>query len=451
VAAASASLKVQMTLANPERWGLGARLFIIGALAALLVSSLGGWALRQSVQDSLYKSFGQRLDEKAQRLIAEMVLLPGSGLGLAPKRNNDEFGRIFSGWYWQIEGAGEALGSRSLWDTSLDTASARPIAGNHGLQRLPGPQDMPLLGRAHPFSIDGRQVILHVYGPAGEIEEELEHLENILLITQLLLVGALLLINFLQLRLGLAPLRRLRNRLSAVRAGDAERIGSGYGADLNPLAGELDLLLARNAKIVARARGHAADLSHALKKPLSILNSDAAIQQQPLLRQQVAAMVRLIDRHLARAGSGAGELRPIAIAERIIGLINLMRRLHQERPIDWQLDVADDLQWRGEPTDFEEMLGNVLDNAGKWAARTVLVRAVANAGNVVITVADDGPGLPQEQIEQIGVRGQRFDESVEGSGLGLVITADIAETYGGEMKLGRAEQGGLLVTLRLDS
>jgi signal transduction histidine kinase len=438
-----------MALANPERWGLGARLFVIGALAALLVSSLGGWVLRQQVQDSLYKSFGQRLDEKAQRLIAEMVVLPGGGLGLAPGRNNDEFGRIFSGWYWQLESAGEVLGSRSLWDSSLNTASARPIAGNPPLQRLNGPQDIPLLGRAHPVASDGQQAILHVYGPAGEIEEELAQLESILLITQLLLVGALLLISFLQLRLGLAPLRRLRNRLSAVRAGDAERIGSGYGADLNPLAGELDLLLARNAKIVARARGHAADLSHALKKPLSILNSDAAIQQQPMLRQQVTSMSRLIDRHLARAGSGAGEIRPIAIGERIASLVALMRRLHQERPLNWHVSVADDLHWRGEPTDFEEMLGNLLDNACKWAASKVSVDAVASATEIVITITDDGPGLSTEQIEQIGIRGRRFDESIEGSGLGLVITADIAETYGGDMELGRAEAGGLQVTLRL--
>ena len=438
-----------MALANPERWGLGARLFVIGALAALLVSSLGGWVLRQQVQDSLYKSFGQRLDEKAQRLIADLLLLPGGGLGLAPGRNNDEFGRIFSGWYWQLEGAGEMLGSRSLWDSSLNTAGARPITSNQPLQRLNGPQDIPLLGRAHPVAIDGQQAVLHVYGPAGEIEEELAQLESILLITQLLLVGALLFISFLQLRLGLAPLRRLRNRLSAVRAGDAERIGSGYGADLNPLAGELDLLLARNAKIVARARGHAADLSHALKKPLSILNSDATIQQQPLLRQQVTSMSRLIDRHLARAGSGAGEIRPIAIGERIASLVALMRRLHQERPLEWQVGIADDLQWRGEPTDFEEMLGNLLDNAGKWAAGKVSVRAVATATEIVITIADDGPGLSTEQIEQIGIRGRRFDESIEGSGLGLVITADIAETYGGDMELDRAQLGGLQITLRL--
>ncbi|KAB2910592.1 MAG: sensor histidine kinase, partial [Dechloromonas sp.] len=161
------------------------------------------------------------------------------------------------------------------------------------------------------------------------------------------------------------------------------------------------------------------------------------------------AMSRLIDRHLARAGSGAGEIRPIAVGERITGLVALMRRLHQERPLDWQLEIAEDLHWRGEPTDFEEMLGNLLDNAGKWAASKVSVHADATTTEIVITIADDGPGLTAEQIEQIGIRGRRFDETVEGSGLGLVITADIAETYGGDIELSRAESGGLKGTLRL--
>lgn len=439
-----------MPPSGPERWGLSARLLIIGALAALLVSALGGWALRQNVQESLYKIFAQRLDEKAHRLIADLVVLSDGRLSISPGRYSDEFGRIFSGWYWQLESStGEILNSRSLWDATLAIRSARPIVGSPSLQRLAGPRNTPLIGRVYPVEIEGRHASLRVFGSAADIEAELDEVENMLLVTQFLLIATLLLVSFLQVRIGLSPLRRLCARLSAVRSGDAERIGTGYGADLNPLAAEVDLLLTRNAKIVARARGHAADLSHALKKPLTILNGDPAVQQQPLLRQQVAAMSRLIDRHLAHAGSGAGEIRPIAIGERIAGLLALMRQLHRDRQLGWQVSMPDHLLWRGEPTDFEEMLGNLLDNAGKWAKSTVALRVTAADDEVVLDVADDGPGLSTEQIEQIGIRGRRFDESVEGSGLGLVITADIAETYGGSIELGRAELGGLMVTLRL--
>ncbi|HOI52411.1 MAG TPA: ATP-binding protein, partial [Azonexus sp.] len=226
-------------------------------------------------------------------------------------------------------------------------------------------------------------------------------------------------------------------------------VGNDYGPELAPLAQELDLVLARNARIVDRARGHAADLSHALKKPLSLLAADGELQRNALLRQQVGAMTQLIDRHLARAGSGAGSVRQVAVGDCIDSLIGLMQRLHRERGLSWQLDVNRDLHWRGEQTDFEEMLGNLLDNAGKWARSRVSVRARRQHDEVVVEIGDDGPGLSAEQIRETGVRGRRFDEDVEGSGLGLAITGDIAETYAGELSLGRSPLGGLLACLRL--
>ena len=438
-----------MPLSATRRWGLGIRLFVLGVVAALLVSTLGGWALRQHVQTTLWHSFEQRLTEKAERLAGGLSVPPGESQVRWHGRHNDEFGRIFSGWYWQLEGSGEIQASRSLWDSRLETAKAQAVDGALALQQLHGPQGVKLTGIVRALAIDGQPIQLHIYGPAAETEGELARLDRILLFTQLGLILALLLSSALQVRLGLIPLRRLRARLSEVRAGRAECVGGHYGPDLDPLAEELDLVLARNARIVTRARGHAADLSHALKKPLSILSADSALRENTLLHQQITSMSRLIDRHLTRASSGAGSFAQIAVGERIAGLIALMQRLHRERPIDWASQIDAKLVWRGEPTDFEEMLGNLLDNAAKWATRRVVIAAFLQSHELLIQIDDDGPGLSEAQIKESGIRGRRFDENVEGSGLGLVIAADIADTYGGDIVLSRSPLGGLRVTLNL--
>ncbi len=432
-----------------QRFGLASRLVTLGAVAALLVSILGGWALRQSVQATLLNHFEQRLEGKAERLLATFSVVSGETRIRWEGRSNDEFARIFSGWYWQLESRDELLASRSLWDSRLDTERAIAVAGNPELLTLAGPQNLALIGLVREIVIDGIPARLHLYGPAADTANEMIRLDRILLFSQLGLVVTLLITSLLQVRLGLIPLRRLRDRLMAVRTGKATSVGDDYGPELALVVQELDLVLTRNARIVDRARGHAADLSHALKKPLSLLAADGELNENLLLRQQIYAMSQLIDRHLARAGSGAGSIRQVDVAECVIGLIGLMQRLHADRKLSWQVDIPNDLHWRGEQTDFEEMLGNLLDNAGKWARSQVVITAARQHHEIVIEIADDGPGLSPEQIRETGLRGQRFDESVEGNGLGLAITGDITETYGGEMSISRAALGGLMLVLRL--
>lgn len=437
-------------MATEHRWqaGLALRLFALGALAALLITTVGGSLLRQSVQASLLNSHQQRLEEKLERIQAGFFRPADETAIRWVGRSNDEFGRIFSGWYWQLEYANTLLASRSLWDSSLDTARTSSIDGS-SLLGLPGPQAQQLIGIRQTIEIDGLSAVMYLYGPAEEITTALDQLDRTLFVTQMALLLGLLLSSAIQVRLGLRPLHRLRERLGLVSLGRTDSVGSGYGPELDPLARELDTVLARNARIVERARGHAADLSHALKKPLTLLHAESTIQEHPMLRQQVNLMTQLIDRHLARAGSGAGAIRAIAVSERVSSLLTLMQRLHSGRQLDWQATIPSDLYWRGEATDFEEMLGNLLDNAGKWAKSRVFIRAGIDAGNLVVDIDDDGPGMSPAQLLACMKRGQRFDETVEGSGLGLVITRDIAETYGGEITLSASGHGGLHVCLKL--
>ncbi len=427
--------------------GLAARLVLIGVLAALLVSVVAGYVLREQLHRSVKEAFAERLQARVDRIVARLVVADGGVIAQEPTLG-DDFARIFSGWYWLLDGAGVSLRSRSLWDGEI----------NHRHQDLGaitalGPQGEALRGVVHPLVLADQPLQLTIFGPSDTLDLELARFDQVLLTVVLSLLLVLSLTSVLQVRLGLRPLARLQQALGDVEQGTRERIGSGYGPDLDPLAAEMDTMFQRNAAMVQRARGHAADLAHALKKPLAILIGASAVPVDgvpaTLVREQARAMHRLSERHLARMGSGAGERRRVEVRSRLDSLIGLMRQLHGDRGIVWRVDSTASLFWRGEATDLEEMLGNLLDNAGKWAGMQVLVKARRDAGDLLVAVDDDGPGLSPEQLARVAERGRRFDESVEGTGLGLAITADIAETYGGDLAFGRSPLGGLKVTLRL--
>lgn len=431
------------------RLGLAGRLILFGTLAAAALALVAWWVLHGALHEAMRSSFEQRLTERAELIAARFTIRQDGVLAYAEPRGGDDFGRIFSGWYWRVRGMPQEVHSRSLWDAELSALKEQAPSRLDAV----GPRQEPLFGIVHAFTQGDRgDLQLEVFGPAAPVLDELRAFDRRLLLMLAGLLLALGAVSLIQVRFGLRPLARLRAALTAVEDGTRERLGTGYGPDLDPFAGELDGLLERNARIVARARGHAADLAHALKKPLALLRGDAdAADSVPsqLVRAQVQGVARLIDRHLARAGSGAGERRRVALKPRVDALTLLMRQLHAARALDWQVDVPDALHWRGEPTDLEEMLGNLMDNAGKWAQAQVRISARGHQSRLRIQIDDDGPGLGDAQLAQAAQRGTRFDEQVEGSGLGLAIAADIAGTYQGTLELSRGPLGGLQATLTL--
>ena len=434
-----------------ENLGLSQRLLILGILTTLALMAGGGYLLRDRLHNTILRSMAATLNERADRLASSLRAGDSGHIYHDPALAPEEYRAIFSGWYWQLDDGQNHKHSRSLWDSSLNPETATRISRDPALYRLTGPTGEPLLGIKREQTLGGRTITLHTYGPADATTAELARIDHILY-TLLASLGLTLLIAlWLQIRLGLTPLRRLHHALRAIHSGEQTRVGTGYGPDLDPLAREIDDMLERNARIVARARGHAADLSHALKKPLALLGADPHSLEHT--RQHIAKMNRLIERHLARAGSGAGDMRRIDLAASLAQLTALMRRLHAARNLDWQLHTDGDLHLRAEQTDLEEMLGNLLDNAGKWAVSRVRTEARHLAddkrGHIQITIEDDGPGLTDEQIARVPRRGERFDQSTAGNGLGIPIAADLAETYDGSLELGRSALGGLQITLRL--
>lgn len=436
----------------PERWRLSTRLLVLGLAAALVCTSLGGWLLREELHAVVLRSFEVQLRERAERVGADLEATRGSTTR-QPSLEQGEFGRIFSGWYWVLQRPGGAnTQSRSVWDASLDPRLATPLSGASGLQQLNGPRGEVLLGLVRPLSLPEGPAQLHVFGPMAETLSEWRRIDQILLLTQAGFLLALVAWTVLQVRMGLAPVRRLLQGLEAIGHGEATALGTQhYGPDLDPVAATLDDVLARNARVVERARDQAADLSHALKKPLAVLGLQARAEQVsgPWLQEQVVSMSHTIDRHLARFGSGAGSTQVVPVEPLLQKLLGLMRQIHSDRSLRWTLDAPADATWQGAASDLEEMAGNLLDNAGKWARSAVRVRVEVVGTAIEIRIEDDGPGMDADQRALATERGRRFDESVAGHGLGLGIVQDIAETYGGRLRLDTSPLGGLCCVLRL--
>ncbi|MDO4681601.1 MAG: HAMP domain-containing sensor histidine kinase [Lautropia sp.] len=444
---------------------LASRLVVLGMVVVLGSTGIGGVLLHWQLHRTVLRSVQGGIDERADRIAAGFLPGVDGQIVLDSRLVHDEFRSIFSGWYWQLEKGVQIERSRSLWDSSLNVQGAAALEGYPDLYQLTGPRQELLIGIQRRVVIEGQEYRLYVFGPGENTRAELARIDRILMMLLAGLSTVLLLGMILQVRVGLRPLRRLHAALSRIHEGDDNRVGKGYGPDLDPLAAEIDEVLERNARIVSRSRGYAADLSHALKKPLAILSADAVgtSADADTVRKQVGAMYQLIERHLSRAGSGAGDRRRINVNECMQGLMSLMQKLHANRQLQWQLIMPGEVFWRGEQTDLEEMLGNLLDNAGKWARSRVEVEvgwledpacarggaAARGGGTLEILIGDDGTGLNEDEISRAKRRGLRFDESIEGSGLGLAIACDIAETYGGTIDLGRSGLGGLQITLRL--
>jgi signal transduction histidine kinase len=273
------------------------------------------------------------------------------------------------------------------------------------------------------------------------------------------LAAAFVLGGLLQIRKGLTEFNQLRARLSEVREGRTKQIDGIYPAEVQPLVNDLNALLEHREKAVGRAQAKAGDLAHGLKTPLAVLSQEAERARSSgehelaaTIAQQVERMQRQVDYHLAHARAAAAGTALGAwcvISESAEGLVRTLRRLYAERGIAIESNISIDHSVRIQREDFEEMLGNLLDNACKWAKSRVSTTSSIVDTNIVITIDDDGPGLDLSKRNVVLTRGVRADEAAPGSGLGLAIVRDLAELYGGTISLESSPLGGLRARLLL--
>lgn len=419
-------------------------------LALLLVG--GGVILSAAFRDALEREFGHRLDATLQALIAATEVEPGGTVRVVRSLGDPRFDQVYSGWYWQVsEPSGRLVRSRSLWDATLPIHSA---ARDTRTSRLAGPKGEPLMAVERDLDFPGAPGPVHV-----RIAGSLEEVEDVARRFHLLLVGAMALLGLgmaiavaIQVRFGLRPLRWMRADLDAVRNGERQRLIGTYPPEVAPLAEAMNAVLDHDEGLIERARTHVGNLAHALKTPLAVLNAEMhGHPDRVVVAEQVKAMTRLVTYHLGRASAaaGAGRLGGAGtsvgdVARAIAGTLDL---IHAGRGISFAVDVPDDATFRGQREDLEEMLGNLMDNACKWAAGRVRVASAQAGGTLEIAVEDDGPGLSPTEAEAAARRGSRLDEAAPGFGLGLSIVADIAAVNGGAVAFGRSNLGGLKVAL----
>jgi len=309
---------------------------------------------------------------------------------------------------------------------------------------------------------DGR-FLVQVAAPADAIQGQERSFEYALAATFLTLALALIGSTALAVRFGLRPLRVLREGVAAIRRGEAERIAGEFPQDVAPLATEVNQLIDANREIVERARTQVGNLAHALKTPLSVLMNEADSESPSLkekVREQAEIMRRQVSFYLDRARAAARartfgaatEVKPV-----VDGLVRTYEKLHGDRALTFDVELQPGLKFRGEAQDLTDLIGNLLDNAGKWARERVSIHAAraATAENkdaarfLIAEIDDDGPGLDKSARAAALERGKRLDESRPGSGLGLSIVVELASIYGGSLQLDQSPLGGLRAILRL--
>ncbi|MCZ2405313.1 MAG: sensor histidine kinase [Burkholderiales bacterium] len=440
---------------------------LAGTLAWMLLAiALVGWGLRALFQEHITQQMQAQLVMQLDHLSAAVDWEPAGGVRVAAMAADPRLGEPLSGLYWQIDVLGAApqaaaARSRSLWDQvlALPAASAAYPAKGYRVLALQDARGHALLAVARTLQLpedEAPPLRLAVAGDRALLAEPLQRFTRLLLMALGMLALGLAVAVAVQLHLALQPLGLLRARLAAVRSGAAARLEGRFPQELQPLVNEFNHVLQENADMVQRARTQAGNLAHAVHTPLSIL-ANAAAQEQgalaQLVQEQVASARRQVDYHLARARAAAA-VRATGLATPVLpplqALLRTMQRLHAERGIAFRLAAgAQEAAFRGEEQDLYELLGNLIDNAGKWARTQVVVDVQPQDGMLCCTVDDDGPGIPQPERERMFERGVQLDEQRPGSGLGLDIVRALAHTYGGSVQVQDSPLGGARLRLCL--
>lgn len=430
------------------------RLIVAAVLWLAPALAVSGTILRFALEDSIERTFQLRLLTTARSLAAALEVGADGKLTMARPLGDPRFDQPLAGWYWQVaDDDGVLLRSRSLWDGSLPVQhAAEPGAITFG--RIAGPQRQSLLTAERDLTFAEHERPVHVMVAASreDVDRELASFDRMLLASFIVLATGLAAAMAVQVGYGLRPLRRLTGDLEAVRRRPGQRLSGGYPAEIAPLVQALNAVLDHDAELVERARTHVGNLAHGLKTPLSVMRAElsAGATDSRILAEQVERMSRMVEHHLTRARAEASSARALGTTVAVAGvagdIIAMLAKIHAGRDLVLENRCDADARFAGDGDDLAEMVGNLVENACKWARSRIRVSASPGAA-LELTVEDDGQGLSEEDCTVATRRGARLDESAPGHGLGLAIVRDLAALYGGRLELDRSELGGLRARL----
>tara|TARA_R110001592_G_C13178807_1_gene750614 strand:+ start:2905 stop:4242 length:1338 start_codon:yes stop_codon:yes gene_type:complete len=431
-----------------------------GLLLSLVAAFMVIWvfvniSIRYLTEDYIYS----RIAHDTETLLAAVVK-DTPKFEIDPAKVGAVYQQPFSGHYFEIIHGEEKIRSRSLWDQTLSYPNEQTLQQDAQEIRLhqDGPQQQPLLVLVSHFIKQERGITIIVAEDFSPIEEAINRFQLRFSVSAMVILVILMALQTWLMRRGLRPLSQLETDLKSLELGDIRLLETSVPSELKPLVGEINHLHSALQSRLIRHRNALSDLAHSLKKPLTVIQQLAKDQRldslpdiQHILQRQAETTQLLTKRILNRArlaGTVQAE-RPFDFEEDFSGLLDTLGMMYRDKGIVITSDVASGLQCRFDREDMLELLGNLLDNACKWANKQIHI-TIYQDSELIILIEDDGPGAPTDSLQAISQRGVRLDETVDGHGLGLAIVSDIVNHYKGEIHSGEsAKLGGFEIQISL--
>ncbi|WP_027056225.1 sensor histidine kinase [Mesorhizobium erdmanii] len=436
------------------------RLWSAAAISILVALAIAGFGLRYLFELNVERRVVSELTVDLNELIGSVSFAADGRLLVVSNLTDPRFINPLSGHYWQVEdlASHNLVRSRSLWDATLTLPQLVDSGELKKIEELKGPGgELTIAVERTITDADGRSFRAIVAEDHRSVELSVNEYVWDLAPALIMLAAALMAAFFIQITVGLAPLENLRVAVRHVIAQRTARLDVAAPSEVQPLADEINRLLDAQEKALARARGRATDLAHGLKTPLQVLSADIRTLRKKGeteladdIEKSAGAIRRHVERELARARLAPGVSSKASCLAREVaaGVIAVVKRTPTGKQLVFQIDIAAELLAPVDEGDLSEILGNLVENAARFARSSVQVKAWATEGDLSIAVTDDGPGIPDVDREAALSRGVQLDSKGGSHGLGLAIVSDIVEAYGGRLTLTNADPG-LVVTITL--